>query len=509
MSDESIINQYKLARQMQRKHYFYLGPTNSGKTHAAFEALLNANSGVYLAPLRLLAMEIRDRLVENGIPCNLITGEERVIIPDAQHTASTIEMLNRNKPVDVAIIDEIQMLQDVDRGSAWTAAITGVPANQVYLCGSTAVTESCTRLLTYLNEPFTITYLARKTPLVLQEDSLCGQIYATKKLLNKLQTGDALIAFNRKDILTYASQLRQWGFKVATIYGALSPEVRRKESSRFLNGEAQILIATDAIGMGLNLPIRRIIFCHTRKFDGVATRLLNTTEVKQIAGRAGRFGLYETGYVNVLENDEFYHVQHMLNADDTAKLDTLPIALDFNIIDQATDQLFTKKLSEVLEHLLEHTTRQTQLNKASIFHPANISTQLELAYLIDMHAPDMSMQDKYIFACAPTSLNVNIEKDYYIQCLNIVSNHQTRHLPSRPNWLDSQQADFLEAAELLSQQISLYAWLSYKFRKVFIDSPEEIQALRKQVNRYILQAIQKHKGYGKTSRALEQQFPSY
>src|SRR5687767_3553745 len=90
-------HQFALARSLQRHHHFYLGPTNSGKTYQALQALEKAVSGVYLAPLRLLAMEIRDRLMAAGVPCNLITGEERVIIPGAQHTASTIEMLNPGK----------------------------------------------------------------------------------------------------------------------------------------------------------------------------------------------------------------------------------------------------------------------------------------------------------------------------------------------------------------------------------------------------------------------------
>ncbi|MDP3331971.1 MAG: hypothetical protein Q8S55_08265, partial [Methylococcaceae bacterium] len=128
LTQNSFVESFTLARLLKRHHHFYLGPTNSGKTHHALIALQNAESGVYLAPLRLLAMEIRDRLVATGVPCNLITGEERVMMDGARHTASTIEMMNPGKSVEVAIIDEIQMLQDPERGSAWTAALIGVPA---------------------------------------------------------------------------------------------------------------------------------------------------------------------------------------------------------------------------------------------------------------------------------------------------------------------------------------------------------------------------------------------
>ncbi|MDP3677477.1 MAG: helicase, partial [Methylotenera sp.] len=166
---------FSLARSLKRHHHFYLGPTNSGKTYQALLSLEKAKSGVYLAPLRLLAMEIRDRLVAAGVPCNLITGEERTLMKGAQHTASTIEMMNPNQQVEVAIIDEIQMLQDPDRGAAWTAALVGVPAAQVFICGSTAVTAPCIAAIEALNETFEITQLARKTPLVLEHESLCGK----------------------------------------------------------------------------------------------------------------------------------------------------------------------------------------------------------------------------------------------------------------------------------------------------------------------------------------------
>jgi ATP-dependent RNA helicase SUPV3L1/SUV3 len=301
-------NEYPLARSLKRHHKFFVGPTNSGKTYQAIQSLIAAPSGIYLAPLRLLAMEIRDTLMAAGVPCNLISGEERELVDGARHTASTIEMLNPALEVDVAVIDEIQMLQDPDRGSAWTAALVGAPAREVFVCGSNAVTELCLRVIESLGEEFEVTQCERMTPLVLETDSFCGSIYSKLKVRDQLRKGDAVIAFSRKDVLTLSARFRQWGFSVASIYGALSPEVRRHESSRFCNSLADVLVATDAIGMGLNLPIRRIIFANTSKFDGVSNRLLNETEVKQIAGRAGRFGIYDIGYVNVLEDHERFHI---------------------------------------------------------------------------------------------------------------------------------------------------------------------------------------------------------
>lgn len=497
------INSYPVARALKRHHHLYLGPTNSGKTHQALNALAQAESGVYLAPLRLLAMEVRDRLVAAGVPCNLITGEERTMMAGAAHTASTIEMMHPHNKVDVAVIDEIQMLQDQDRGSAWTAALVGAPAKQVFICGSTAVTQPCISLIEAMHETYTITQLARKTPLTLEENSLCGKRYSRDKLKPQLQKGDAFIAFSRKDILTFTARFRQWGYKVACIYGALSPEVRRVESARFCNGEADILVATDAIGMGLNLPIRRIIFCNIHKFDGVAPRPLNATEVRQIAGRAGRYGIYKIGYVNVLEDDERLHIDHMLNTDDTATLTKLPIAVPFTQITTLAQAQHTNRLAEILNYI------ENRLHYEDMyFKSCNLSTQSAQAVLIDTHAPHMALKDKYIFACAPISLSVNVKKDYFLLCLSSVYTSSLRTLPKAPPWLGANNAQHLDDAEQLSQNISLYAWLSFKFPSILIDG-NKVNTLRSQVNSYIAQALRLHRGFGNTAREIELVKTSY
>lgn len=497
LSPTSFADSFSLARSIKRRHHFYLGPTNSGKTYQALLALEQAKSGIYLAPLRLLAMEVRDRLVAKGVPCNLITGEERVLMEGARHTASTIEMMHPGKAVEVAVIDEIQMLQDPDRGSAWTAALLGAPAAKIFICGSNAVTLPCVDAIEALGETYDITYLERKTPLVLENESLCGKTYSKQKLKPKLQKGDAVIAFSRKDVLTLSARFRQWGFSVATIYGALAPEVRRTESERFSSGQADILVATDAIGMGLNLPIRRVIFSHIHKFDGVASRMLNMTEVRQIAGRAGRFGIYETGYVNVLENDELIHIEHMLSADDTADLRKLPININILQIETIAARLHTRKIAEILQHHQERMRFEHIL-----FELAPLNTQISQALLVDEYAPNMSLRDKYIFVCAPISLNVAFERDYYLLCLQSVAESKLRNLPPRPIWLDSASPKHLEQAELLSHNLSLYAWLSFKFPQFFVDG-NQVMTLRQQVSRYIERALLTQAGYGNTSREID------
>jgi ATP-dependent RNA helicase SUPV3L1/SUV3 len=497
-----MIQPYPTAQSLNRHHHFYVGPTNSGKTYQAIKALVNAPSGLYLAPLRLLAMEIRDKLTQAGVPCNLITGEERDLVEGAKHTASTIEMMNPSVEVEVAVIDEIQMLQDPNRGSAWTAALMGAPARKVFICGSNAVTDLCVRAIEALGETFDITLCERMTPLVLESDSLCGSIYSKLKVRDHLKKGDAVIAFSRKDVLTLSARFRQWRFTVASIYGALSPEVRRHESARFCDGRADVLVATDAIGMGLNLPIRRIIFANTSKFDGTTNRLLNTTEVRQIAGRAGRFGIYETGYVNVLEDHERFHIERMLQGDDASHIKQLPVRVGIDAVLETAKQLRTTTLLTCLDYLGEQ-----RADPSGLFAGANVKAQLQQAMLVDLHAPTLSLQDKYTFACAPTSVDTNFETEYFLQCLKSVATNKPLNLPTVPIWLvasDSKRHNpkHLEDAETFSQNLSLYAWLGYQFPNTFIEGAM-VKALRARLNDYITQALLTQAGYLDTAREVK------
>lgn len=485
---------FPLARSLKRHLHFHLGPTNSGKTYEALQVLQQASSGVYLAPLRLLAMEIRDRLMDAGVPCNLVTGEERVLIPGARHTASTIEMMRPDHEVEVAIIDEIQMLQDEARGYAWTAALIGAPAKHVYVCGSDAVTAPCIRAVEAMGEHYDITRLERKTPLVLETESLSGARYSRWKLKKHIQPGDAVIAFSRKDVLTLSARIRQWGFGVASIYGALSPEVRRTEARRFSSGEAQVLVATDAIGMGLNLPIRRVVFSSTHKFDGVAPRDLNATEVRQIAGRAGRFGIYPVGYVNAFEDDDLRHLDHMLMTSDTAEMTRLPVTPNLFHMQTLSNARHSNRIGELLAYFAERVRMGNDL-----FETATLGLHEAQGHLIDDVAPDLPLSHKYLFSCAPVSLDKPHERDYFLACLKSFAEQRPRGLPVAPEWLTSTSPRHLEEAENLSKDLSLYAWLGFKFPRMFPQG-EAVPALRSRVSRYIEQALLTQAGFGDTAK---------
>ena len=294
VKEQSLLSSYPQlfpkARNLNRKWVAYLGPTNSGKTYHAFERLSKAKNGIYLAPLRLMALEGYERLSKTGIPCHLKTGEERILTEGATVTSSTIEMVSLSEHFEIAIIDEAQMLADPDRGWAWTQALVGVRADEIWITGSLDVEPLLHQLAAWCGDSLEIHHVTRKTPL--------DTIHPIS--IKQVHPGDALIAFSRKQVLTWKEELQKQGHQVACIYGSLGPEVRRKEALRFQTGEAQILVATDAIGMGLNLPIQRVILTSTEKYDGETQRELTGSEIRQIVGRAGRFGFSKKGEATLL-----------------------------------------------------------------------------------------------------------------------------------------------------------------------------------------------------------------
>lgn len=278
---------YSLARKLNRHFILNVGPTNSGKTYTALQAFKQAESGVYLGPLRLLAMEIQDRMLDEGIPCSMITGEEENIISGAKLVSSTVEMINTNVVYEVGIIDECQMIADENRGGAWTKAILGLAAKTVYLCMSPSAQDICIKLIEMCGDTYEINMCERTTPLKPKK--------AIKK--NEIKKNDAIIFFSRKDVLQFADKIKSQGLKASVIYGALPYKARKKQIDLYNSGKTDIIIATDAIGMGMNLPIKRIVFAKNEKFDGYYMRPLFPEEIKQIAGRAGRQGIFEEGFV--------------------------------------------------------------------------------------------------------------------------------------------------------------------------------------------------------------------
>jgi len=281
-------DEYYEARKYKRKFYLHLGETNTGKTYNAMIRLKESKKGIYLSPLRILALENFEKLNKEGVKCNLATGEEEIKVQDAAHMCCTIEKLDIREEYEVGIIDEIQMIFNDKRGSAWTRAILGLKSKEIHICGAVNVKELLIKIIEDCLEEYEIIEYKRKVPLIMEDVSFSYK---------SIQEGDALVAFSKKKVLELAYHYSGLAIKASLIYGDLPPEVRKKQYNQFIKNESTILISTDAIGMGVNLPIKRIIFMDIKKFDGNEVRYLTPQEVKQIAGRAGRKGIYEVGYV--------------------------------------------------------------------------------------------------------------------------------------------------------------------------------------------------------------------
>ena len=264
----------------------HLGPTNSGKTHDALAYLAEHGAGVYAGPLRMLAQEAHRRLsVTLGDDrVGLVTGEERVN-EHAPVLCCTVEMAPGSG--EVLVLDEVQWADDEERGAAWTQLLLAGAYRHVRLLGALDALP----LVQNAFPEAEIRLFERKLPLE----------FVGARQLRSLTPGTVAVAFSRKAVLALAGEInRLHPDRVAVLYGAMPLASRREEIDRFLGGAADVCVATDVLGHGVNLPCETLLFAETTKFDGEARRDLLPWELAQIAGRAGRFGLVERGHVGVL-----------------------------------------------------------------------------------------------------------------------------------------------------------------------------------------------------------------
>ncbi len=458
---------FSLARELKRQIVFHVGPTNSGKTYSALKALKEATTGYYLAPLRLLALEGYENLKADGVNVSLITGEEEIIDEEATHISSTIEMMNPSVDVDVCVIDEIQMIADRDRGWAWANALIGAPAKKVILTGSVDALHAVEALCEYLEEPLEVVHFERKNPL---------EVMKRATPMKKIEPQTAVVAFSRRDVLSLKQQLSE-KYRVSVVYGNLSPEVRREEARRFREGESEVLVATDAIAMGLNLPIRTILFAKDNKFDGLRRRELTPSEVLQIAGRAGRYGIEEKGFVGALDENTLKTIDKTFH---TPLSDIeLPVSVMASLehVLLIGEILETENISTILNFFAEN------MEFDGPFVAANIESMLEIAAIVDEY--DLDLRTRYYLSCAPASISSPyIESVFHRYIRQIEAGSKVLYIPPRDLPSFAQTNDMLLNAEDRVREISLYLWLSFKFPDLFQDTQKAIEA-RARLNSYI------------------------
>jgi len=440
---------FELAHRMKRKFILVIGPTNSGKSYAAIQALANARTGAYLAPLRLLALENYERLAshlgEHEKRVSLITGDERREVEGATHVASTVEMLDTRTRVDVVVIDEIQLLSDPERGSAWTAAVCGAPAPIVYLVGALEARGAVEALAERLGCELEVQVLKRKSPLTLQPAAV-GKIRNLKK-------GDAVIAFSRRDVLAWRDRLTEAGFSVATIYGNLSPEVRRAQAARFTEGAADVVVGTDALGMGLNLPVSRVILTTSTKFNGVDEEELPAALAQQIAGRAGRFGMHEEGFVAGFD-DQTHQVLRSLLKEKVPQVPVTgfwvaPTLEHLTRISQAT-------ADTSLANLLKRFVRNIDVLDG-FFRPRVTEEQAERALWLD--TLPLSLEDKFTLSLVPVSTRIaSLNQAWQSWATNL--SRKKPSILSTFGALTGRQS--LQDVEDACKLYSAYAWLGYR-----------------------------------------------
>jgi ATP-dependent RNA helicase SUPV3L1/SUV3 len=255
-----------------------LGPTNTGKTHLAIERMLAHRDGMIGLPLRLLAREVYDRVVKaKGVAAAaLITGEEKIAPESARYFVCTVEAMPLDRRVDFLAVDEIQLARDSDRGHVFTDRILRARGDsETMLLGADAMTPMLKRLLPGAE--------------IIRRERLSTLSYAGQKKLTKLAKRTAIVAFSAEDVYAIAELMRRHRGGAAVVMGALSPRTRNAQVALYQSGEVDFLVATDAIGMGLNMDVDHVAFAAAAKFDGRRNRILRPDEVAQIAGRAGRF----------------------------------------------------------------------------------------------------------------------------------------------------------------------------------------------------------------------------
>ena len=287
-----------------------LGPTNTGKTHLAIDTMLSFDSGMIGFPLRLLAREVYDRVIKKvkTEKVALITGEEKIIPPNAKYYLCTVESMPIDKNLDFVGVDEIQMCSDYERGHIFTERLLNMRGNNLTMfMGSNTIKNIILKLdddIEFINR-----------------NRLSKLTYTGHKKISRINRKTAIIAFSAEEVYAIAELLRRQKGGAAIVMGSLSPKTRNAQVELYQSGDVDFLVATDAIGMGINMDLDYIYFSNLKKFDGKKLRKLNLSEIGQIAGRAGRylndgnFGItgdckeLSAEEVDLLENHKFEEIK--------------------------------------------------------------------------------------------------------------------------------------------------------------------------------------------------------
>lgn len=463
---EDFSKLYPDARAMNRHFVIHVGGTNTGKTYDAMSELMQSQNGIYLAPLRLLAMENQELMNNKGVLCSLSTGEEEDIVPEANHISCTVEKADCVRRFETAVIDECQLIADDCRGWAWTNALLGIKAEKIHVCTAENGLDIIIKLIKQCKDTYEIVQHKRTTKLFIEKE----QFVFDKKHIHQY---DALIVFSRQKVLQTAELLESMGVHASVIYGALPFKARKEEVRKYVSGETSVVVATDAIGMGMNLPIRRIVFLETEKYDGKNVRFLTSQEVKQIAGRAGRRGMFPEGYVNSLYNK--LEIEELLNCGD-------------EVIKEAIIQM-PETLLEMDMPVSGLIKQWNKVGKKVNYQLANTDHDLSLSLLIEKQFKDFTKKDVYKFIHIPFDETNEVLLDDFMSLLfeynlgyfefNLIQEITFMQLNAVP----------LEKLELMYKQLDLL----YSFLKIIkqreMEPLNNIDSLRERICNIIIKKL--------------------
>jgi ATP-dependent RNA helicase SUPV3L1/SUV3 len=364
------------------KATLYVGPTNSGKTFNSLNALFDEyeqnpqGKYVFAGPLRQLAYEVYEKMVARygEEQVGFLTGEEQ-INPDAPLIACTVEMAPDEG--DSLVLDETHWIVDSDRGQHWTNLLIGGKYKNFHIL--TAM-EALNTVASFVEDAANLDLkeYTRKTPLTFK-----GKIN-----VYSVPERSAVVCFSRKAVYAVAQMLEEAGKKVGVLYGHLPLKARNAQLEKYLKGDYDIMVTTDVIGHGINLPIDNVVFVQSEKFDGSQRRKLRTWEIAQIAGRAGRFGLSTEGSVYVLEGKDWFTDDTLLIEEGTragAGLTATDLDVSKAIITPRFSDLNIKKQSDILPALLSwELEASVRLSERSVA-PSTLNDMKHLLYAVSDH----------------------------------------------------------------------------------------------------------------------------
>ncbi|KAH8292151.1 hypothetical protein KR054_006321 [Drosophila jambulina] len=482
-------NWYTNARAITRKIVFHAGPTNSGKTYHAMERYLAASSGVYCGPLKLLATEVYNKANERGTPCDLVTGEERKFgISEgspANHVACTVEMTSVNTPYEVAVIDEIQQIRDPQRGWAWTRAFLGLIADEVHVCGEAGSLELLEKICETTGETVEVRRYDRLTELTVESSALGS--------LDNVVPGDCIVCFSKHDIYTVSREIEARGKEVAVIYGGLPPGTKLAQAAKFNDpaNSCKVMVATDAIGMGLNLSIRRIIFYSLVKptMNERGEREIDTISVSsalQIAGRAGRFRTqWEHGYVTTFKSEDLQTLQRIL-AQTPEPLKQAGLHPTADQIELYAYHLPNSSLSNLMDIFVNLCTVDD-----SLYFMCNIEDFKFLAEMIQ-HVP-LPLRARYVFCCAPINRKMPFVCSMFLKIARQYSRNEPitfEFVKRNCGWPFKLPKTILDLVHLeaVFDVMDLYLWLSYRFMDLFPEAAH-VREAQKELDEIIQQGV--------------------